>query len=56
MNMVYLKIKKKVKTLGYALTKKYCSKRRAKDILVAEYGFDEETARYAAGYDGYNDW
>jgi hypothetical protein len=47
---------KKVKTLGYSLVKKYASKRKAKDILVSEYGFDEETARYAAGYNGYENW
>ena len=46
----------KVKTLGYALVEKCGSKRAAKDILVEQYGFDEETARYAAGYRGYNDW
>lgn len=46
----------KVKTLGYALVEKCGSKRVAKDILVEKYGFDEDTARYAAGYKGYNNW
>lgn len=46
----------KVKTLGSALVKRTGSKRTAKDILVEEYGFDENTAKYAAGYRGYDDY
>mgnify|MGYP000132604392 CR=1 FL=1 len=46
----------KVKTLGSALVKKTGSKRAAKDILVSEYGFEENTAKYAVGYHGYNDY
>lgn len=46
----------KVKQLGYALVNKYHSKRIAKDILVENYGLDENTAKYAAGYRGYDDW
>ncbi|MCD8477902.1 MAG: hypothetical protein LRY68_08420 [Sulfurospirillum sp.] len=45
-----------MKTLGNALVEKCGSKREAKDILVEKYGFDEDTARYAAGYKGYNNW
>lgn len=47
---------KKVKQLGYTLVNKYASKRKAKDILVDKYGFDEKTAKYAAGYRGYENW
>lgn len=46
----------RVKTLGSALVKKMGSKRKAKDILVEEYGFSENTAKYAAGYRGYDDY
>lgn len=46
----------KVKTLGLALVEKTGSKRKAKDILVDEYGFSENTAKYAAGYRGYDDY
>lgn len=46
----------KVKTIGLALVEKTGSKRAAKDVLVDKYGFDEETAKYAAGYNGYRDY
>lgn len=46
----------KVKTIGLALVEKTGSKRAAKDILVEKYDFDEETAKYAAGYNGYRDY
>lgn len=46
----------KVKTIGLALVEKTGSKRAAKDILVEKYGFDEQTAKYATGYDGYRDY
>ena len=45
---------KKVKTLGTALVKKSGSKQKAKNILVDHYGFDEDTAKYGAGFRGYN--
>ena len=47
------KNQKKVKILGQALLEKVGSKRIAKDILVRDYDFDEETAKYAVGYRGY---
>lgn len=50
------KNQKKVKTLGQALLEKVGSKRIAKDILVREYDFDEETAKYALGYRGYENY
>lgn len=50
------KNQKKVKQLGYSLVNKYGSKRKAKDILVKEYKFDEKTAKYATGYKGYENW
>lgn len=50
------KNQKKVKQLGYALVNKYKSKRKAKDILVEHYDFDEKTAKFAAGYRGYENW
>jgi len=50
------KNQQKVKQLGYSLVNKYKSKRKAKDILVEEYDFDEETAKFAAGYRGYENW
>jgi hypothetical protein len=50
------KNQKKVKQLGYSLVEKVGSKRKAKDILVMEYDFDEETAKYAVGYNGYENW
>ena len=46
----------KVKTIGLALVEKTGSKRAAKNILVDKYGFDEDTAKYAAGYNGYRDF
>lgn len=46
----------KVKTLGLALVEKTGSKRAAKDILVEDYGFSENTAKYAVGYSGYDDY
>ena len=46
----------KVKALGCSLAKKTGSKKMAKDILVKQYGFDENTAKYAAGYKGYVDY
>lgn len=46
----------KVKTLGLALVEKTGSKRAAKDILVEDYGFSENTAKYAVGYRGYDDY
>ena len=46
----------KVKRLGYALVNKCGSKKIAKNILVEKYNFDENTAKYAVGYLGYNDW
>ena len=50
------KNQKKVKQLGNFLVNKHGSKRKAKDILVDSYGFDERTAKYAAGYTGYDNW
>lgn len=50
------KNQKKVKQLGYALVNKVGSKRKAKDILIEEYDFDEDTAKYAVGYNGYDNW
>jgi hypothetical protein len=47
---------RKVKILGDALVSRTKSKRRAKDILVNQYDFKENTAKYAAGYEGYHDW
>lgn len=46
----------KVKTIGLALVEKTGSKSEAKDILLEQYGFDEETAKYAVGYKGYRDF
>lgn len=46
----------KVKRLGYSLVNKCGSKKIAKDILIEKYDFDEDTAKYAVGYLGYNDW
>lgn len=46
----------KVKTLGLALVEKTGSKRAAKDILVEDYGFSENTAKYAVGYRGYDNY
>ncbi len=46
----------KVKTLGLALVESTGSKRAAKDILVNDYGFSENTAKYAVGYRGYDDY
>lgn len=45
-----------IKALGLMLVEQTSSKRQAKDILVNEYGFRENTAKYAVGYDGYRDW
>jgi len=50
------KNQKKVKTLGDALVKNTQSKRRSRDILINQYGFKKETAEYAVGYEGYQDW
>lgn len=50
------KNQKKVKALGFSLVKKYGSKRKAKIILIEEYDFDEDTAKYATGYQGYDDY
>lgn len=47
---------KKVKKLGYSLLNKVSSKRKAKDILVKQYNFDEDTAKFAVGYKGYDNW
>jgi hypothetical protein len=47
---------KKVKSLGTALVKKHGSKQKAKSILVNHYGFDEDTAKYGAGFSGYSNW
>lgn len=47
---------RKVKILGGALVSKTGSKRKAKDILVNYYNFEEHTAKYATGYSGYHDW
>ena len=47
---------KKVKSLGTALVRKSGSKQKAKNILVNHYGFDEDTAKYGAGFKGYNNW
>ncbi len=47
---------KKVKSLGTALVKKSGSKQKAKNILVNHYGFDEDTAKYGAGFSGYSNW
>ena len=47
---------KKVKSLGIALVKKSGSKQKAKNILVNHFAFDEDTARYGAGFRGYNNW
>jgi hypothetical protein len=44
---------KRVKALGESLVKKTGYKRVAKDILVRDYGFSENTAKYAVGYSGY---
>lgn len=50
------KNQKQAKQLGYSLVNKCGSKRKAKDILVEKYGFDENTAKYATGYRGYENW
>jgi hypothetical protein len=50
------KNQKKVKILGDALVKNTKSKRRARDILINQYNFKNNTAKYAVGYEGYNDW
>jgi hypothetical protein len=50
------KNQKKVKILGDALVKNTKSKRRARDILISQYNFKNNTAEYAVGYEGYNDW
>lgn len=47
---------KSVTSLGEKLACDTGSKRAAKDILVDEYGFSEKTAKYAAGYRGYNNY
>lgn len=47
---------RKVKILGDALVYRTGSKYLAKEILVNQYGFKENTAKYAAGYDGFYDW
>lgn len=47
---------RKVKILGDALVRRTSSKRLSKDILVNQYSFNEETAKYAVGYEGYHDW
>jgi ABC-type transport system involved in cytochrome bd biosynthesis fused ATPase/permease subunit len=50
------KNQRKVKILGDALVKNTKSKRRARDILISQYAFKNNTAEYAVGYEGYNDW
>jgi len=50
------KNQRKVKLLGDALVKNTKSKRRARDILISQYNFKNNTAEYAVGYEGYNDW
>jgi hypothetical protein len=50
------KNQRKVKILGGALVKRVKSKKRAAQILINQYGFKENTAEYAVGYEGYNDW
>ena len=50
------KRQKSVVSLGQNLSCKTGSKRVAKDILVEEYGFDEDTAKYATGYRGYRSY
>ena len=50
------KRQKSVTSLGESLACQTGSKRAAKDILVDEYGFSEKTAKYAAGYRGYNNY
>lgn len=45
-----------VKALGSSLVSKTGYKRKAKDILVEQYGFSENTAKYAVGYRGYDDY
>ena len=47
---------KKVKSLGTALVRKSGSKHKARNILVDHYGFDEDTAKYGAGFSGYSNW
>jgi hypothetical protein len=47
---------RKVKILGDALVNRTNSKRLSKEILVGQYSFKEETAKYAVGYEGYHDW
>ena len=47
---------KKVKSLGYTLVNKYGSKQKAKNILIDHYDFDEDTAKYATGYQSHRDW
>jgi hypothetical protein len=50
------KNQRKVKILGDALVKNTKSKRRSRDILISQYAFKNNTAEYAVGYEGYNDW
>lgn len=50
------KNQRKVKILGDAILARTKSKKLTKNILVSQYGFKEETAKYAVGYDGYYDW
>jgi len=50
------KNQRKVKILGGALVKRVKSKKRAAQILINQYGFKENTAEYAVGYEGYHDW
>ena len=50
------KNQRKVKILGDAILARTKSKKISKKILVKQYGFKEEVAKYAVGYDGYYDW
>lgn len=57
---VYLKLtsykeSERNKILGDALVKNMQSKRRARDMLISQYAFKNNTAEYAVGYEGYND-
>ncbi len=45
-----------VKALGEKLVEQTGYKRTAKDILVEQYGFSQDTAKYAVGYSGYYDY
>lgn len=47
---------RKVKILGAALVERTGSKYIAKEILVNQYDFKENTAKYATGYQGFYDW